>query len=190
MVATELAFSRMAREEGQWTAFADYAADGAHMFVPEKVLAQEWLKGRADPAQSISWHPHRVWSSCDGTVAVTRGAWEGPGDTHGWYSTVWKRVRDDRRGEYRFLADLSGSLEQPLPARDMIGSDIARCGGAPGPAPAAPAAPEESGRSDDGTLYWIAGLDDAGRPQIRVWQWDGSEMAPADLSLGRGRIGL
>ncbi|HSG34870.1 MAG TPA: hypothetical protein VLA37_10070, partial [Sphingomonadaceae bacterium] len=34
VVATELGFAAMARDQGQWTAFAEYAADDAVMFVP------------------------------------------------------------------------------------------------------------------------------------------------------------
>ena len=72
VVATELAFARVAREKGQWTAFADYAAKDAVMFVPYKVRAQQWLKGRANPAQTVAWEPYEVWSSCDGSIAVKR----------------------------------------------------------------------------------------------------------------------
>ncbi len=78
VIATELAFARAAQEKGQWTAFAEFAADDAVMFVPEQVNAKEWLKRQKNPPQAVRWQPHQVWSSCDGTLAVTRALGSGP----------------------------------------------------------------------------------------------------------------
>ena len=49
IVQAELAFARLAQEEGQWTAFRETATDDAIMFTPDLVNAQQWLKGKADP---------------------------------------------------------------------------------------------------------------------------------------------
>ena len=65
------AFARAAQEKGQWTAFREYAADDALMFVPQPVAAKDWLKKQANPAQAVTWQPYAVWSSCDGSLAVT-----------------------------------------------------------------------------------------------------------------------
>ena len=78
VIATELAFARAAQEKGQWTAFAEYATDDAVMFVPEPVNAKDWLKRQVNPPRAVTWQPHQVWSSCDGTLAVTKGAWQRP----------------------------------------------------------------------------------------------------------------
>jgi len=127
VVATELAFARMAREEGQWSAFAEYAADDAVMFVPEPVNAKEWLKGRANPAKSVEWEPYQVWSSCDGSLAVTKGAWQRPDGSVGYFTTVWER---QEKGDYKWVLDMGDTLELPLKEPDMIGAEVADCGDA------------------------------------------------------------
>src|SRR5690606_39127749 len=71
VIAAEMAFARAAQEKGQWTAFRQYATRDAVMFVPEPVNAQQWLRGQADPAQAVTWQPYQVWSSCDGSFAVS-----------------------------------------------------------------------------------------------------------------------
>jgi len=124
VVAAELGFARMAQDEGQWTAFREYAADDGVMFVPEPVIARDWLKGRADPAQAVRWQPHHVWSSCDGSLAVTRGAWQRPDGSNGYFTTVWQRRRD---GEYRWTLDQGDSLETPLEAPEFVRTDVADC---------------------------------------------------------------
>src|SRR5690348_1893902 len=40
VVAAEQSFARAVQEKGQWTAFNEYAADNAVMFVPEAVKAR------------------------------------------------------------------------------------------------------------------------------------------------------
>ena len=99
VVAAELAFARAAQEKGQWTAFAEFAADDAVMFVPEPVNAQAWLKGRANPPQAVRWQPHQVWSSCDGSLAVTKGAWQRPDGSVGYFTTVWQRQGNKKKSE-------------------------------------------------------------------------------------------
>ncbi len=124
VVATELAFARTAQEDGQWTAFRDYAAEGSVMFVPQPVAARDWLKDRANPAQAVKWQPHHVWSSCDGSLAVTRGAWQRADGSNGYFTTVWQRQRD---GEYRWTLDQGDVLEVPLDAPEFVGTDVADC---------------------------------------------------------------
>jgi hypothetical protein len=126
VVATELAFARAAQEEGQWTAFAEYAAEDAVMFVPQTVKAQEWLRKRANPAASVRWQPHQVWSSCDGSLAVTRGAWQRPDGGVGYFTTVWARQKKDKDG-YRWVLDQGDELAEPLVAPEMIDGKVADC---------------------------------------------------------------
>ncbi|MBO6527522.1 MAG: hypothetical protein JJ970_09210 [Erythrobacter sp.] len=124
VVAAELAFARAAQEDGQWTAFRDFAADEGVMFVPEPVDARQWLAGRANPPQAVQWQPHQVWSSCDGSLAVTRGAWQRPDGSSGYFTTVWQRQRD---GEYRWTLDQGDVLETPLEAPEFVRTDVADC---------------------------------------------------------------
>ena len=83
VVAAELELARAAQEDGQWSAFRDFSAGDAVLFVPEPVAARDWLQGRADPAAALQWQPHHIWSSCDGSLAVTRGAWQHPDGAQG-----------------------------------------------------------------------------------------------------------
>lgn len=124
VVAAELAFARAAQEKGQWTAFREFAAEDGVMFVPEPVTARDWLKGRENPAQSVQWQPHHVWSSCDGSLAVTRGAWQRPDGSTGYFTTVWQRRSD---GEYRWKLDQWDALDLPLEAPEFVRTNIADC---------------------------------------------------------------
>ncbi len=159
VVAAELGFARAAREEGQWTAFTAYAAQEAVMFVPAPVKAQDWLKRQVNPARSIVWQPHHVWSSCDGSLAVTRGAQQQPDGSVGYFTTIWERQED---GAYKWVLRQSDALAAALEEPEMIGTDVADCpqtrarGPAilpPGPGPLP--GPFE-GQSVDGSLSWSA----------------------------------
>ena len=158
VIAAEIGFNRLAQDKGQWTAFRETAAKGAEMFVPERVLAADWLKGRADPPVPVRWQPSEVWSSCDGSYAVTRGAWQRPGSI-GSFVTVWQRQNG---GAYKWLLDMSLADEAAPASADTVNAQVADCprGKREGALPAVvttPSTPEtRSGKSDDGTLGWAA----------------------------------
>jgi hypothetical protein len=126
VIAAELAFARAAQDKGQWTAFAEYATEDAVMFVPQPVNAQEWLRKRANPPQAVRWQPHQVWSSCDGSLAVTRGAWQRADGSVGYFTTVWQRQAKDKDG-YRWVLDQGDALAEPLDVPDMIEAKVAEC---------------------------------------------------------------
>lgn len=126
LIAAESAFSRLAREKGQWTAFAMTAGETAEMFVPQRVLAKGWLKGRANPPSPAQWQPSAVWISCDGSAGVTFGAFHGNGE--GWFSTVWER---QKKGEYKWVLDQSGLLTAPLSGSEFITGKVADCSARP-----------------------------------------------------------
>lgn len=163
LIAAEIAFARAARERGQWTAFRDFADEEAVMFVPQPVLAREWLKGRANPPASIQWQPYQVWMSCDGTLGVTKGAWQRPDGSVGYFTTIW---RQEKTGAFRWVLDQGDALATPLPEPDMLSAAVADCatGRRDGPpSPKKQSEPKEklraagmdgSGRSEDGTLTW------------------------------------
>lgn len=168
LVAAEIAFNRLAREKGQWTAFRKTADDQAVMFDPDAVSAEEWLRGRADPPAAITWEPYEVWMSCDGTLGVTQGGWRKPDGTMGYYSTVWKR---QKKGDYRWLIDQDYRPAAPLEKPDFLSATVADC-----PAPQlwkprgdkdedkellvaiSPAA--GAGASRDGSLQWSYAVAD------------------------------
>lgn len=172
VIATELAFARVAQEKGQWTAFREYAAKDAVMFVPQPVNAQDWLRKQQDPPQSVSWQPHQVWSSCDGSLAVTKGAWQRPDGSTGYFTTVWQRQRD---GRYRWTMDQGAALPQPLAAPEMIDATVADCTGSVRPAETSPAAGSvRHGRADDGSLSWtVIVSEDGGREVVVKLRQDG-----------------
>lgn len=172
IVAVELAFSRAARERGQWTAFRQYAAPGALLHGEDGPFAIEpWLVTQIDPPEAVQWQPRTVVLSCDGAVAVSQGRFRDPQGIVGNFVTVWERQADNT---YRYVFDVGGE-DVPQPPRrtasvqegDIVVTDIdavqglvATCprGGAGIPPP--PAIPiGEDGKADaklsrDGTLRW------------------------------------
>src|SRR3546814_798841 len=148
-IAAELAFARLARDKGQWTAFRETAADDAVMFMPQRVLARDWLKGKPDPAQAVSWQPHAVYVSCDGNSGATTGAWQ-KGPTFGYFTTIWRR--DPRKGEMRWVLDHGAELTTPREAPDFIESKQAVCGSRPDAVATAADEGAAVGLSDERTL--------------------------------------
>ena len=197
VVATELAFARLAKDKGQWTAFAQYAARDAVMFAPGPVRAQQWLKGRANPAQAVAWEPYQVWSSCDGSIAVTKGPWTQPDGSVGYFTTVWQR---QEKGEYRWVLDQGDSLAKALEEPELVQADIADCpargrGGPPpvgkdgkplkrGKLPVAPVAADGlSGTSVDGSLSWRAAVAADRSRELHVLLRKGEDMKEVLTSL-------
>ncbi|MDR7101050.1 hypothetical protein [Croceicoccus sp. BE223] len=176
LVATELAFAALAAEKGRWAAFATYADPAGIMFVPEKVNARQWLKGRAEPSTPLTWEPYEVWSSCDGSVGVTRGGWVS-GVKNGWFTTVWKRQAD---GSYRWLLDHGEEDAKIGPVPELIEAHVAEC-------PEPDWHPEEDlvsvapgngeffgGASDDGTLRWGGRIDRWNGRIVTIEVWNGT----------------
>lgn len=112
VAAADFAFAKMAREEGNWTAFRAYAADDAVMDAPAGFApASELLSGLEDPPEPIRWAPTDVWSSCDGTLAVTLGRFVRSNGVVGDYVTVWELQRDN---SYKWIYD-TGTPDDPQP---------------------------------------------------------------------------
>ncbi|MES2492952.1 MAG: hypothetical protein V4579_06680 [Pseudomonadota bacterium] len=208
VIAAELALAQDAQVRGQWTALAAAAAPEAVLFMPGMVRAQPWLKGRPNPPAATRWQPHELWSSCDGSLMVSRGAWQkpapaeasGPGTAPtGYYSIIWRRQDD---GRYKWVLDHADTLASPLAAPEMMAARIADC-----PPPkertarskqAAAKAQKSSklppldplrehGAADDGSLQWTVTLDSSGARTLNVrWRKDGEErVALRDEVAGR-----
>ena len=197
VVATDIGFSRAAREDGQWTAFRDYAADGAVIHGANgPVDAASWLARRADPAVPKQWTPLAVWSSCDGQTAISQGKYADPDGEWGYYVTAWERQRDY---EYKYVYDL-GAPDAVLTAREnesrteapaagtgdnlivvraipMISGEVADCPTAdamPDPIPLSPVTRDTStggATSRDGTLTWQWTQFADGRRQFVARHW-------------------
>ena len=138
------------------------------------VNAKDWLKRQVNPPRAVAWQPHQVWSSCDGTLTVTKGAWQRPDGSVGYFTTVWERQRD---GEYEWVMDQGDELAEPLEAPQMIGATTALCGSQPTPPAEMLAGPSDtinSGAARDGTLRWhVVSRPDGSRSVVASY-WDGS----------------
>jgi len=158
VIATEMAFARAAQEKGQWTAFRQYATRDAVMFVPQPVNAQDWLRRQTDPARAVTWQPHQVWSSCDGSFVVSTGGATYPGGSQSNFLTVWQKQDE---GEYRWVLDQAlPHGERPF-AADTIGAAVADCPTSrPGGRLQARRGENwRSGASNDRTLEWATQLE-------------------------------
>lgn len=182
LIAAEIAFSQLAQEKGQWTAFRETAAAEGEMFVPQRVNARAWLKGRANPPVSVKWQPHEVWMSCDGSAGITRGAWQRPNGV-GFFSTVWRRqpLKRGQAPQYKWVLDQGDGLAQPLVPPEMIAGKVADCRRAAGPVPASPppaGVDARDGASDDRSLQWSSWVWPDGRRQFSAWMWNGTAFDP------------
>ena len=123
IVSTEIAFARAAREEGQWTAFREFAAPGALLHGRNGVVdAAGFLAGLSDPEQPVQWGVRTVAMSCDGALAVSQGRYRDPDGIVGNYVTVWQRQSD---GTYLYTYDAGGpDVPQPPPRAEIEDGDI------------------------------------------------------------------
>lgn len=171
IVAAEIAFARAAREQGQWTAFRQFAAPGALLHGQNGPFPIEpWLATQTDPPEAVQWEPRAVVISCDGALAVSQGRSRTPDGKVGNFLTVWERQPG---GEYRYIFDAGGpDVPQPPPrpkiedgnivvtSIDAVQGMVASCPRSGAPIPPPPAIPVgEDDKTDarlsrDGTLRW------------------------------------
>ena len=167
VIAAEIAFNRLAQDKGQWTAFRETAADDAVMFVPDKVLAKDWLKKQADPPASVNWSPSTVYVSCDGRLAASTGNWKRPDGSVGYFTTIWRR---DKKGRWQWILDHGDTLATPRPASDILSGKVATC-----KRPTRPDGPPARDGKDappaDDSLLWTAEVapDKSRRVTVRMW---------------------
>lgn len=175
VIAAEIAFNRLVQDKGQWTAFRETAADDAVMFVPQKVLAKDWLKKQADPPKSVSWSPSIVYVSCDGNLAASTGNWKRPDGSVGYFTTLWRR---DKKGRWQWILDHGDTLASPREAPEFLSGKVATCKrGARPDAPPPPPPGGKPGKGDmpppprDESLIWTADVaaDNSRRVTVRMW---------------------
>ena len=212
VAATDFALARQARDEGQWSALLAYAAPGAQLHDASGVTdAAAWLTGRPDPAQAMARAPREVWSSCDGSLAVSFGRSRGADGIIGSYAAVWQRQRG---GSYKWTY-MIGTPDVPQPPPPPPGDAVpdedtivvgalqaitARAADCPqreraADLPPPPPAPSAAGgapepvltRSRDGTLAWR--VDQTGPASWRMvveWQRGGEWMQALAFALPDG----
>ena len=178
VIAAEIAFNRLAQEKGQWTAFRETVAKDAVMFVPKPTNAGEWLKGKADPAVSVKWQPHKAFMSCDGKTGVTTGASQWPDGRTGYFTTVWQWFEKGSRGggEWKWVLDHGEIIAPPRANPEMIETKVASC---KGKAPAALNAPAvgaqmKMGFSRDQSLNYTWVVQPSGARTLDVQLWNGT----------------
>ncbi|MDI1295177.1 MAG: hypothetical protein PSY12_04725 [bacterium] len=179
VIAAEIAFNRLAQAKGQWTAFRETAADDAVLFKPQRVLAAQWLKGRADPAVSIRWSPSIVYVACGGDLAASTGNWQGADGAVGYFTTLWRR---DKKGRWQWIMDHGDTLATARAAPEFLIGKVATCktdGRADAPPPPLPAG-QKRGKGDmppaprDESLIWSADVAPDGSRRVAVQMWDGT----------------
>jgi hypothetical protein len=203
VAAADFAFARMAIDEGLWTAFRAYAASDAVMDAPGGFApASELLAGIADPSEPIRWAPTDVWSSCDGTLAVTLGRFIRPNAVVGDYVTVWELQSDN---SYKWIYD-TGTPDDPQPVPEpeeelpedaivvegmtAINGRVAACSAPVAQADLPPAVTGNATRGStarDGTLTWQATLQDDGALQVYAFYLrSGAWEQVVDLTIPAG----
>ncbi|MEW4449229.1 hypothetical protein [Qipengyuania sp. JC766] len=185
IVAREIAFARTAREDGQWTAYREFAGSAARIHLADGVVeAGSWLSGRPDPAEAIQWNPRLVWMSCDARNAVSRGRYVDGEGRVGTYVTVWE---SDDGEDYEWVYNTMALDDpQPAPAQqaeeglilvtapELVSGRVTDCPGSANPLPEQPdgivpaPASTGSGRSADGALTWRWMQYDSGERAIAV----------------------
>jgi hypothetical protein len=172
-IDAERAFINDAQAHGQWTAFRNFAAPDALMFVPQPVNAQAFLKGRKDPPSSVYWWPGRSYLSCDESVAVNTGPWvRGAGKAVGYFTTVWVRQKD---GGWKWVYDGGDSLDRPRAEGGDIKPIVAACKGKPASTNAWAGAVKGGGHSRDQTLSWSWMVTHKGERHFIAELWNGAD---------------
>ncbi|MXO86589.1 hypothetical protein GRI38_11195 [Altererythrobacter aurantiacus] len=195
IIAREIAFARAARDDGQWTAFREFAAPNALIHGRNgPIVAEPWLASQDDPDEAVRWEPRAIWMSCDGSLAVSQGRFREPGGIVGDFVTVWERQPN---GEYLYTYDF-GAPDNPQPvappkqpaigendivvtAMNMVEGNVSQCAtrGTTIPAPPALTTPANaqvsSTLSDDRTLRWTWQHGPAQQRSVTVdWIVDGA----------------
>src|SRR5690606_11253908 len=81
-----------------------------------------WLRKRADPPQSVSWSPTRVFIACDGSYGVAEGHATYADGRKGGYVTIWRR---QPKGDYKWVLDWN--TDAPAGEPDIIDGKVADC---------------------------------------------------------------
>ena len=171
IVKTEIAYSKAAQAQGQYTAGLEYGDPNALLHgrngpVPFAQLAA----ALPNPEQATEWGPRTVVMSCDGALAGSQGRFRDAEGYVGNYVTTWVRQQDNT---YKWAYDVAGRDNPQPPPREQfddgaivvtaINSILGLVATCPPPGQDVPPPPPmpigEDGKSDaqlsrDGTLRW------------------------------------
>jgi hypothetical protein len=174
LIAAEIGYNKLAQEKGLWTATRETMGRDAVMYVPQRVLAADWLKGKADPPKAPTWQPYAVWTSCDGSAGVTHGAMQLGKGKHGYFTTVWFRQPD---GSFKWIVDHMDTLAKPLSPPEMIVAKTAACSGRVSVPISAPAEGVDMrvGTSRDQTLNWTVMVNPDLSRSVSIKTWNGTD---------------
>ncbi|MCX7285789.1 MAG: hypothetical protein NTX28_17410 [Novosphingobium sp.] len=126
LIAADIALARLAREQGQWTAFRETAADTAEMFNGRRIAARDLLKDRKDPAEPARWAARAAWIACDGSAGLTIGGVTYADGGNGEYLTVWERQVKGKT-PWKWVLDDGARLPRALPEVDWVQGTVADC---------------------------------------------------------------
>ena len=117
MVATERRFAERAAQTSTKEAFLEFAAKDGVLFLPDRINAIEYWKGRGPSTGLLAWAPNYADISANGLMGYTTGNWEfrpkgrdGEPQGFGEFITVWLRQPD---GNYRFVVDIGVGHDRP-----------------------------------------------------------------------------
>ncbi len=118
IVAADIAFAKALREEGLSAALGEHAVSSA-------VVHTALGRLRTSDVDPVDYPrelgPNSVWTSCDGTVAVSFGRYRNADGVVGSYASVWELQSDrDYKWTYRLQA-----ADDPQPAKPPLDSEIA-----------------------------------------------------------------
>ncbi len=171
IVATEVAFGRLARDTTPDAAFLQYSAPAAQVHLPAGMVpAPQWIGQAGRGLGATRWQTRAVAISCDGALAASAGRFTDAAGIVGDYVMIWQRESDN---SYRWLYHAAGpDVPQPPPrkapgqgdivvtALDAVQGLVASCprGGEGIPPPPALSLaddlPGNASLSGDGTLRW------------------------------------
>jgi hypothetical protein len=170
-IDAERAFYAAAQAKGQWTAFREFAAEDAIIFVPQPAKAHEVLP-KKNPPVAVQWWPAESYVSCDGRVAVNTGPWVLPRGS-GYFTTVWVKQPD---GTWKWVMDGGDALTKPrvLPEKPKVRR--AGCSGSPRVVPGTyrDEAKHAEGSSPDGSLAWHWEVQPDGGRRFQAELWNGT----------------
>ncbi|HSI88832.1 MAG TPA: hypothetical protein VK918_07230 [Pyrinomonadaceae bacterium] len=110
IVAAERAFAAAARERGVKAAFLDHMANGAVLFMPDRVIGRDWWQTQEEWDSTLAWYPEIAGVSSNGVIGYTTGPWElcpkggnAQPEAVGQFASIWQR---QSTGEYRVILDI------------------------------------------------------------------------------------
>ncbi|MXO65891.1 hypothetical protein [Altericroceibacterium endophyticum] len=172
VLTADLAFARAYQTDGLDHARRDYAFENTVFLGPDDRNGLPAMTG---------WRPYNVWSSCDGSLAATYGAYEQSARNFGDYVTIWRRAE---KGEYRAVVRLARQLPAPAKRPEFAQAKTAQCGAdhlfhdarsdRPDFSAIDPTAPSGAAFDDTLTYRWAADDDSF----IRVSMMRDGEMQP------------